>query len=237
MEGEPQVFPQVHAPGAPAHACLLLAVIGISDGIGEAGLRVGVDAEACVSLQCRVEVHVHPAVPVAVHVFGLGHPSARLLVIFRAAGGAVLCGAELCRGRERPLQRRDALVIVGLHLLGERGLQVRVSQADVQRIGIAERVGDEVGDVGLSGVSAVLQAQLLLLGEPVAEVEGGRGVHHMAAHVVVLGPFGIVHRIVLRLGAHTRRDAIACAHDAPLQVDVMVGIGVFRGVALVDVGR
>ena len=130
----------------------------------------------------------------------------------------------------------DRTVVVGRHVVGERGLQFGVSEAYVQGVGVRQCVGYEVGNAGLAGVAVVAEVQLFGAAEHVAEVDGRRGIEDGAAHIVVLRSFGVVDAVDLRLQVGTDGQAVERTVHAQLQTDVVVLVDIGGVVALVDVG-
>ena len=61
----------------------------------------------------------------------------------------------------------------------ERGLQSRIASGDVQRVGVVDDI-EQVGHARLAGASAVVDLQLRLLGEAVAEADAGGEVADVA---------------------------------------------------------
>ena len=227
----------VEAARAVLHRLLRGSLVDVAHGVGEGGARVRVDAPVLVRPHGRIEVKVGRTVPVAVDVNRLRDTSARHVVVLRAVGGGVLRGAELKVQSRGALEVGDAAAIGALKVVGERGFQLGVSKADVERVGVRQRVGYKVGDGGLTRLSVVAEFELLLAREHVAEVDVGRGIEDRAAHVVVFEPLLVVNLVDLRLQVGTDGEAIERAVDAKLHVDVVVLILVYGVGVLSRVGR
>ena len=235
-EGKTHSLAHRSTPRAVFHRLGPLAPIHVAHRVGHAPLRVGVHSEALVTAQSRVEVEGCTAAPVAVHVLRSGHSAACHLVVLRAAAHTVLCGMEIHVGSISPLQFGETLSVVGMNVLCERGLQAGIAQTDVQRVGVIECVGDEVGDGRLPGAGMVACVKLLLLRETVLEVECGAGIHHLPAHLVVPHSLGVIHCAVLWLQHGTHGEQVARAHNPQLQVHIVVLVSVLRAPLLCGVG-
>lgn len=233
-EGEAKSLRELVGVGDILHRGFITLVdVAVAGGMVEG--RLGGDAEALVA-QGSVEVERGASVPVAADVHGLGDARTGAVVVLGAAGGGVLGGAQV------GVEVVGTLVVglveapFGAEGVGEAGLQVGVTEPDIQGVGIAEGVGDEVGDGGLSALSAVACLHLMLSREAVAEVQRGRPVDDGTRDVVMLPAFIVVHAIDLRLKVEASVEAHLGVDEAVLEADVVVLVAVLGVVALGGVG-
>lgn len=112
--------------------------------------------------------------------------------------------------------------IVEVEALGETWLESCVADSYVERVGIGERVGNHVGDVGPSCVGIVAEVELLLPAELVAEVHNGRGIDDGAAKQCVDSAFPVIDFADLWLYVCTDGEAVFGAVHADLQTEVVV---------------
>ena len=83
---------------------------------------------------------------------------------------------------EGPLVLDDIVFVVDVQRIGELRLQAGVSLRDVERVGVVGDV-EQLRDVGLTGVTAVVQPDVVLVAELQMEVERRGEVRHVAHSV------------------------------------------------------
>ena len=183
----------------------------------------------------RVEVEGCRCAPVAVDVDGHGDAAARHFVVFRAVRCGVACGVELQVDGKGALVLVDRAAVLEMDVLCEAWFESGVTDAYVEGVGIGERVGNHVGDVGPSGIGVVAELELFLAAELVLEVDDGRGVDDGAAQERVDAAFLVIDFAELRLHVGADGEAVLRAVHAQLGPQAVVLPDVLRVAALLFV--
>ena len=122
---------------------------------------------------------------------------------------------------------RDVVVVVEVQRVGELGFQAWVTLRDIERVGVVGDV-EQLGDVRLLCVAAILQAQCALVAEVVVEVKCRRQVGDVADGVDV-DPT-VVLNVVRVLGLHEEAQVVVIlllfvAQHEPQVVGVVLVLG------------
>ena len=149
-EGEAQALIQAKSTGAVLNGFLSAALIDIADVVGQTRPRIRICMEMLIAAEGCIEVECSAGIPVAIDILRPCDTPARQFVVFSPAADSILRSVERGVGGIGTLQVGNILIVTGVHVLGKGGFQARISQADIQRVSIAEGVWDKVGDAWLA---------------------------------------------------------------------------------------
>ena len=151
---------------------------------------MGQRVDGCVEGDTAIDV------PVAIDVLRPRDTSTRLWIIAHEVRDGIAGIAVVGIEYNGALVFLDVVIVVEIERVGKLRLQSRVTLSDVERVRVVGNV-EQLRDVGLAGVAAVLYSDGLLVGELIAEVERWRHVRHVADGInvdaaVVLDVVGVL---------------------------------------------
>ena len=205
--------------------------VDVAHVVGIAGLRAGVDVEVAGCVDSHIIGHVAVDVPVAVDVLRARGASTRHGVVLHHVGYGVLRGREAQAGKDELVMALEEIVVAPVEALGKRGLQLRITAADVERVGVV-RDGQQVAHRGLTGVAAILEAHVAAIAELPAEVGRRAPVNHVAGGHGVDGQVAVGKLARLRDNLHAHVEVIGRADDAQHDFTSMDIVLVLREAAL-----
>ena len=196
--------------------------------------RLGIEAHIIIITQARVRTYIKMSrrveggakveaaihIPVTVDILRSGDASTSLRVITHEIRDGVAGIGIVGIDDNRPLVTLDVVVVIHIQRIGELGFQSRITLGDIERIGVVGDV-EQLRDVRLPGITAVVEPDILLVRKLVVEVERRRDIRHVADSVdvdatVVLDVIG-----VLRLHKHAHVVVVFLLPVAEHETDVV----------------
>ena len=127
----------------------------------------------------RVEGESTIGIPVAIDVLGPRNASTCIGIVANEVRNGIAGGAEVGIHHDGALALGDVVIVIDVEGVGELRFQTGISLRDVERVGVVGDV-EQLGDVGLTGVAAIVKPNVALLMELVVEVDGRRQVHDVS---------------------------------------------------------
>ena len=132
----------------------------------------------------------------------------------------------------------DVIIVIDIQRVGELWFQSWVTRCDVKRVRVIPD-GKQLGDFRLARIAPIVEPKVLLVGEFVVEVNGGRDVDH-GTHRINVDASVVLNEVgMLRLNKDTHVVVVFLLPVTQRQTDV-VGIVLVFGVAaeiLVEIRR
>src|SRR5574344_2156165 len=144
-----------------------------------------VHGEVVVGIQRSVETTTNVGTPVTIDVFRLCNSYTSTLIVTGTVGCAVISHIHTTPSKDTSLMCHLEGVKVEVDVVTERRFQSRISLCDVQRVGIISDI-KQIGHAWLRSTSSVVQTQIRLLSEVVAEVNIGSKVEHITCNLWIL---------------------------------------------------
>ena len=127
---------------------------------------------------------------------------------------------------DTPLKFRIIRIVEQTHRVRERRLQARVTDTDIQRIGVIHN-RQQVFHTRLTGTSAIVKAQLAYLGEAITEIDIRSKIEHGTRRIDHIISFLIRKLGTLWLERHTCTQLILFTNETQRYGCIMIIVSIF----------